>query len=45
LKLLSQVNDAGGIDSVRKKAEPFVDGLPPRLNSLVADLIFKVVNA
>jgi len=45
LKLLRQVNDAGGIDSVTKKAEPFVDGLPPRINSLVADLIFKVVNA
>jgi len=45
LKLLGRVNRAGGIDSVTKKAEPFVDGLPPRINSLVADLIFKVANA
>jgi len=45
LKLLRRINDAGGIDSVTKKAEPFVDGLPPRINNLVADLIFKVANA
>lgn len=45
LKLLRRVNDARGIDSVTKKAEPFVDGLPPRINSLAADLIFKIVNA
>lgn len=44
LKLLEQINDAGGIDSVTKKAEPYVDGLQPRINSLVADLIFKVAN-
>jgi len=45
LKLLRQVNDAEGIDSVTKKAQPFVDGLPPQVNRLVADLIFKVANA
>jgi len=45
LKMLRQINDAGGIDSVTKKAEPSVDGLPPRINSLIADLIFRVVNA
>jgi len=45
LRLLGQVNDAGGLDSLTKKAEPSVDGLSPRINSLVADLIFKVVNA
>jgi len=45
LKLLGQVNDAGGIDSLTKKAEPYVDGLPSQVNSLVADLIFKVANA
>jgi len=44
LKLLEQINEAGGIDSVTKKAEPYVDGLPPQINSLVADLIFKVAN-
>jgi len=45
LKLLRRVNQAGGLDSVTKQAKPLVDGLPPRINSLVADLIFTVLNA
>jgi len=43
-ELLERIITAGGIDSVTKKAEPFVDGLSLHVNSLVAELIFKIVN-
>lgn len=45
LQLLNCVVEAGGIDSVTKKAKPFVDGLSAKISSLVAQLIWQIANA
>jgi len=45
LRLLGQVIDAGGVDSVTKESQPFVDGVPTSINKLVVDLIWSITNA
>lgn len=44
LRLLKRLVRAGGVDSVTKKAKPFVDGLSPKINGLVAHLLWKIAN-
>jgi len=45
LRLLNRIIDAGGVDSVTKEAQPFVDGVPTSINRLVVDLIWAITNA
>ncbi len=45
LRLLNRIINAGGIDSVTQKREPFVDGVPTSINKLVVDLIWTITNA
>mgnify|MGYP002153769193 CR=1 FL=1 len=45
LKLLGRILDAGAVDSVTKESQPFVDGVPTSINSLVVHLIWAIANA
>jgi len=45
LRLLGRIIDAGGIDSVTKESQPFVDGVPTSVNKLLVDLIWSITNA
>lgn len=45
LKLLRRILDAGAVDSVTKESQPFVDGVPTSINSLVVHLIWTIANA
>jgi hypothetical protein len=45
MQLLRRVVKAGAIDSISKEHRPYVDGLSPRLNGLVVDLICAITNA
>jgi len=45
LRLLGQVINAGGVDSVTKESQPRVDGVPTSINKLVVDLIWSITNA
>jgi len=45
LRLLDHVISAGGVDSVTKESQPFVDGVPTSINKLVVDLIWSITNA
>ncbi len=45
MQLLRCVVEAGAIDSISKEPKPYVDGLSPRLNGLVVDLICAITNA
>ena len=45
LRLLDRIINAGGIDSVTKERQPFVDGVPTFINKLVVDLIWTIANA
>lgn len=45
LRLLDRIINAGGVDSVTKKEQPFVDGVPTSINKLVVDLIWAIANA
>jgi len=44
-RLLSYIINAGGVDSVTKDSQPFVDGVPTPINKLVVDLIWSITNA
>ena len=45
LKLLRRILDAGAVDSVSRESQPFVDGVPTPINSLVVHLIWTITNA
>ena len=45
LRLVDRVISAGGVDSVTKESQPFVDGVPTPINKLVVDLIWSITNA
>jgi len=45
LRLLDRVINAGGVDSLTKESQPFVDGVPTSINKLVVDLIWTITNA
>ena len=45
LRLLNRIINAGGVDSVTKESQPFVDGVPTPINTLVVDLIWAIANA
>jgi len=44
-RLLDRVISAGGVDSVTRESQPFVDGVPTSVNKLVVDLIWAITNA
>jgi len=45
LHLLNRVVEAGAIDSITLESKPLVDGLPPSMNTLVAELINTIANS
>jgi len=45
LRLLGRVINAGGVDSVTKESQSFVDGVPTSIDKLVVDLIWSIANA
>jgi len=44
LSLLNRVVEAGAIDGVTLESKPFVDGLPPSIDTLVTELIHTIAN-
>lgn len=44
LRLLKRIVEAGAIDSITLEKKPFVDGVPPSINSHVVNLIWAVAN-
>ncbi len=45
LRLISRIVKAGAIDSMTLENKPFVDGVPPSINSLIVNLIWTITNA
>jgi hypothetical protein len=45
LQLLEKAVKAGAIDSITLERKPFVDGVSPSINSLVANLLLAITNA
>ncbi len=45
LRLLTRIVEAGAIDSITLESKPFVDGVPPSINSRVVNLVWTITNA
>jgi len=45
LRLLNRIVKAGAIDSITLESKPFVDGLPPSLNTSVVELIHAIAGS
>jgi len=45
LRLLNRIVKAGAIDSMTLESKPFVDGVPPSIDSLVVNLVWAITNA
>lgn len=44
LQLLERAVKAGAIDSITLEGKPFVDGVPPSVNGLIANLLLAIIN-